>query len=68
MKAYRILRNRLFTAIELEDEDVTRRWDTALINFKKNGGVEKFSGRFDSICATIVWLSTKRGSRPKHAI
>jgi hypothetical protein len=58
MTAYRLLRNRLFTAIDLEGEDVSRRRDTALINFKKNGGVEKFGARFSSISATIVWLST----------
>jgi hypothetical protein len=67
MTAYRILRNRLFTAIELESEDVTRRWDTALINFKANGRVERFAERFSSISATIVWLSTKKGDRPKHS-
>jgi hypothetical protein len=66
MTAYRLLRNRIFTANELEAEDVTRRWDTALINFKKNGGVEKFAARFTSISATIVWLATKKGNRPKH--
>jgi len=66
MTAYRLLRNRIFTAVDLEGEDVTRRWDTALINFKKNGGIEKFSARFSSISATIVWLSTKKGNRPKH--
>jgi hypothetical protein len=64
--AYRLLRDRIFTAIELEGEDVTRRWDTALIDFKKNGGVEKFAARFSSISATIVWLSTKKGNRPEH--
>jgi hypothetical protein len=66
MTAYRLLRNRIFTAIELEAEDVTRRWDTALINFKKGGGIEKFAARFSSISATIVWLSTKKGNRPEH--
>lgn len=66
MSAYRLLRNRIFTAIELEAEDVTRRWDTALINFKKNGEVEKFASRFSSISATIVWLSTQKGNRPEH--
>jgi len=67
MTANRILRNRLFTAIELETEDVTRRWDTALINFKDTADIEKFSERFSSISATIVWLSTKKGNRPKHS-
>lgn len=66
MTAYRVLRNRLFTATELETEDVIRRWDTALINFKRIGDARKFADRFDSIVATIVWLSTKKGSRPKH--
>jgi hypothetical protein len=67
MTAYRLLRNRLFTAIDLEAEDVTRRWDPALINFKTNGNIERFAARFSSISATIVWLSTGKGNRPKHA-
>jgi hypothetical protein len=66
MTAYRLLRNRLFTAIDLEAEDVTRRWDTALITFKTNGSVERFAERFSSISGTIVWLSTGKGNRPKH--
>lgn len=66
MTAYRLLRNRLFTAIELEEEDVADRWDTALRYFRNHGGVERFSEQFRSISATIVWLSTGKGSRPKH--
>jgi hypothetical protein len=66
MTAYRLLRNRIFTAIDLEAEDVAGRWDTALINFKRSGQIETFAARFSSISATIVWLSTKKGNRPKH--
>jgi hypothetical protein len=66
MTVYRLLRNRLFTAIELESEDVGKRWNTALIDFRTRGGMEQFAARFRSISATIVWLSTRKGDRPKH--
>jgi hypothetical protein len=65
--AYRMLRNRLFTAIDLESEDVAKRWNTALVDFKiRNGDMEEFAARFRSISATIVWLSTGKGRRPAH--
>jgi hypothetical protein len=66
MTAYRLLRNRIFTAIDLEAEDVAKRWDAELISFRRGGQIETFAERFSSISATIVWLSTKIGSRPKH--
>jgi hypothetical protein len=66
MTAYRLLRNRLFTAIELENEKVAKRWNMALMDFRTRGGIEEFSARFRNISATIVWLSTGKGKRPEH--
>jgi hypothetical protein len=66
MTAYRLLRTRLFTAIDLEAEDVTKRWTTAFMKFRSDGGIEEFATRFSNISATIVWLSTGKGKRPQH--
>lgn len=66
MTVYRLLRNRLFTATDLETEDVGKRWNTALMDFRTRGGVEQFSTRFRNVTATIVWLSTGKGKRPEH--
>jgi hypothetical protein len=67
MTAYRLLHNRLFTAIDLETEDVAKRWVKALITFRmEHGGIEEFTARFSNITATIVWLATGKGKRPEH--
>ncbi len=65
VESYRVLRNRVFTAVDLERENMRVRWAEALENFKRTDDVKKFASRFDSICATIVWLATGIGHRPK---
>jgi hypothetical protein len=65
LDSYRVLRDRLYTAVELEREDIRRRWAEALVNFKDTKDARKFADRFSSICDTIVWLATdKKGERP----
>jgi hypothetical protein len=63
LQAERILRNRLFIARELEAENVIQQWDDAMQ--VKDANLEDFYERFKFISATIVWLSTKKGDRPK---
>ena len=65
IESYRILRNRVFTAVDLERENISVRWTETLENFKRTDDVRKFASRFESICSTIVWLATGVGHRPK---
>jgi GAF domain-containing protein len=64
IKAYHMLRSRLFTAVELDREEIPRRWPEALIDFRNTDDTHVFAKRFDYICAMIVWLSTGVGERP----
>jgi hypothetical protein len=59
LNSYRVLRSRLFTATELEQEQIRYRWAEAIENYKKTSDDRKFCDRFDSIVNAIVLLATK---------
>jgi hypothetical protein len=64
LDSYRVLRDRLYTAVALERENMRYRWAEALVNFKDTKDERRFAARFSSICDTIVWLATGEGERP----
>ena len=65
LQSLRVLRNRLFIAERVKAENLSIRWTEALEMFKKSGDPTKFTARFESISASIVWLSTGKGERPR---
>jgi hypothetical protein len=66
LESYRILRDRIFTANDLEKENVRARWAEALVNFKDTNDERKFAMRFGGICDSIVCLATKAGTSSDH--
>jgi len=62
LQSFRVLRNRLFIAERVSAENLSIRWTEALEMFKKSGDGTKFTARFESISASIVWLSTGKGA------
>jgi hypothetical protein len=65
LQSYRALRNRLFIAERIKGENLSIRWTEALEMFKNSGEGKRFTARFESISASIIWLSTGKGERPR---
>jgi hypothetical protein len=66
LQSYRVLHNRLFIADRINGENLGIRWTEALEDIKRTGDDKKFTARFETIRASIFWLSTGVGERPRY--
>jgi hypothetical protein len=57
--SYRVLRDRLFIAVELESKNISQLWTEAAHNFAVNRDARKFAERFSAINDKLVRMATK---------
>lgn len=55
--SYRVIRDRIFIAKELEYADILMQWDTAVINFERSGDSRLFAERFTALNGKLVAMA-----------